>query len=93
MYHGKESSTPKDKYHQGWLVYSLLQDSNSLSRSQPGGSRSQAEALEAEGVEVETNAMGEHLESENTILIPKSQPLGPPQSNPKQKSHLKRSRN
>jgi methylated-DNA-protein-cysteine methyltransferase-like protein len=29
-------------------------------RSQPGGSRSQAQALEAEGVEVETNALGEH---------------------------------
>ncbi|KAM0239026.1 hypothetical protein ACHAP5_008398 [Fusarium lateritium] len=30
------------------------------SASQPGGSRSQAQALEAEGVEVETNALGEH---------------------------------
>ncbi|KAF5611869.1 MGMT family [Fusarium subglutinans] len=29
-------------------------------RSQPGGSRSQADALQAEGVQVETNAMGEH---------------------------------
>ncbi|KAH6950761.1 6-O-methylguanine DNA methyltransferase [Fusarium avenaceum] len=29
-------------------------------RSQPGGSRSQAQALEAEGVQVETNALGEH---------------------------------
>jgi hypothetical protein len=60
MYHGKESSTPKAKYRQGSLIHSLLKDSNSLCRSQPGGSRSQAEALEAEGVEVETNAMGEH---------------------------------
>ncbi|KAJ4248690.1 Alkyltransferase-like protein 1 [Fusarium torreyae] len=32
----------------------------SVIRSQPGGSRSQAQALEAEGVQVETNAMGEH---------------------------------
>ncbi|PCD44773.1 hypothetical protein AU210_000228 [Fusarium oxysporum f. sp. radicis-cucumerinum] len=29
-------------------------------RSQPGGSRSQADALQAEAVQVETNAMGEH---------------------------------
>ncbi|KAG5755362.1 hypothetical protein H9Q69_001496 [Fusarium xylarioides] len=29
-------------------------------RSQPGESRSQADALQAEGVEVETNTMGEH---------------------------------
>ncbi|KAF5973122.1 MGMT family [Fusarium coicis] len=35
----------------------LLKD---LVRSQPGGSRSQADALQAEGVQVETNAMGEH---------------------------------
>ncbi|KAF4502673.1 MGMT family [Fusarium agapanthi] len=31
-----------------------------LVKSQPGGSRSQADALQAEGVQVETNAMGEH---------------------------------
>jgi methylated-DNA-protein-cysteine methyltransferase-like protein len=30
-------------------------------RSQPAGARNQAEALRAEGVEVTTNAMGEHL--------------------------------
>lgn len=60
MYHGKESSTPKGKYHQGQLINSALNGHGSLCRSQPGGSRSQAQALEAEGVQVETNALGEH---------------------------------
>ncbi|KAI7761986.1 hypothetical protein ACKAV7_000208 [Fusarium commune] len=33
---------------------------SSKTSSHPGGSRSQADALQAEGVRVETNAMGEH---------------------------------
>jgi hypothetical protein len=52
---------PKDKYLPGKCSFNTSRRyCSSPCRSQPGGSRSQAQALEAEGVEVETNALGEH---------------------------------
>ncbi|KAF5001800.1 hypothetical protein FGRMN_775 [Fusarium graminum] len=42
------------------VQFILQMSDSSPGRSQPGGSRSQAQALEAEGVQVETNALGEH---------------------------------